>query len=115
MNLILRVACSRSNSSCAEEARQLLKATPGYCTSLIQRIATSNGNRQRAEAARELIETLPENYAVLGSSSLLMRRIAASNGDGVCFRATISGNPFIVHLKGHLPRRGLEIHLDRQN
>jgi hypothetical protein len=115
MNLILRMASSQSDSRCAEEARQLLTVTPEYCASLIQRIATSGGNKERAEAARELIETLPEKYVAPGSSSSLMRRIAARDGDRVCVRATVSGNPFTLHLDGPTPPRGLEIHLDRQN
>ena len=86
MSLILRLACSQSNPQRAEEARQLLRTTPGPASSLIQRIALSNGNSWRAEAARDLLKTMRERSTPKYPLPLL-HRIAAGSDDAVPARA----------------------------
>jgi hypothetical protein len=82
MDLTLRVACSQSNSQRAEEARQLLKTTPGFSSlSLIQRIAASSGDSQRAEEARQLLKTMPEYPNTPTHSLTLIQRIALNDGN----------------------------------
>ena len=80
MSLLLRVAYSGSNLQRAEEARQLLRTTPGPGSLLIQRIALSNSDSRRAEAARELLITMRERSTPGYSLPLLQR--TATNSDG---------------------------------